>query len=122
VSVYKSNKYRIGYGIILQIIFTQHLKDEILFNHIKKTLGCGNIIKYSNKNIVNLRISKFEEIDDKMIPLFKEYYVGGIKSLDFKDFCMVIEIIRKGDHLTLEGLEKIQKIKSKMNRNRVYIS
>jgi LAGLIDADG endonuclease len=36
VGLYKSNDHKVGYNIILQIFFTQHLKDEVLFNSIKK--------------------------------------------------------------------------------------
>lgn len=35
IGIYKSSSNRIGYGIILQIAFSQHLRDEILFNNIK---------------------------------------------------------------------------------------
>jgi len=51
-----SNTHKVGYDILLQIIFSQHSRDEVLFNNIKKTLGCGNIIKYYNKNIIDLAI------------------------------------------------------------------
>ena len=54
VGIYKSNYHKTGYGIILQTILTQHLKDEMLFYNIKKTLKCGNIIKYLSKNIIKL--------------------------------------------------------------------
>jgi len=96
------------------------LRDEILFDSIKKTLGCGNIIKSLTKNIIKLNISKFEDIYYKMIPLFKEYDIEGIKALDFQDFCVVAELINNKVHLTLEGLEEIQKMKNKMNKSRVY--
>jgi hypothetical protein len=55
-----------------------------------------------------------------MIPLFKQYGIKGTKTLDFKDFYAVADLIQNKDHLTLKGLEEIQKIKSKMNRNRQY--
>jgi hypothetical protein len=96
------------------------LRDEILFNSIKKVLGCGNIIKYSTKNIIVLKISNFKNTYYKMIPLFYKYNIKGIKFNDFQDFCKVAELINKKDHLTKEGLEKIRKIKFNMNRNRIY--
>jgi len=49
IDIYKSDTNKVYYGIKLQIIFTQHLRDEILFNRINKVLGCGNI--YININI-----------------------------------------------------------------------
>lgn len=54
-----------------------------------------------------------------MIPLFNEHKIIEVKSLDYLDFCKVVEIINRKDHLTLEGLEKIKLIKSGMNKGRI---
>jgi LAGLIDADG endonuclease len=119
VSIYKSKAHKVGFGITLQIIFSQHSRDEMLFNSIKKMLKCGGVYKRYTKNIVVLSISKFEDTYYKIIPLFKEYRIEGIKSLNFQDFCAVAEIVKKGDHLTKKGLEEIRKLKFNMNRGRV---
>ena len=56
-----------------------------------------------------------------MIPLFNEYKIESIKSLDYLDFCKVAELVNNKAHLTKEGLEQIRKIKFSMNRNRIHI-
>jgi hypothetical protein len=89
-----------------------------LFNSIKKVLGCGNIIKYPKRSAIVLKISNFKDTYNKMIPLFNKHKIIGIKSLDFQDFCKVVEIINRKSHLTIEGVEEIIKIKSRMNRSR----
>ena len=91
VGIYKSSTNKVGYGVALQIIFTQHSRDEILFNKIKNLLGCGYIYKYPNRNIIKLNISNFKDIYYKMIPLFNEYNVKGVKYSNFQDFCKVAE-------------------------------
>ena len=40
-------------------------------------------------------IYKFSNIYDKIIHLFKEYPIQGIKFLDFQDFCQTAELIKK---------------------------
>jgi len=50
--------------------------------------------------------------------MFNLYKIKGEKYKDFECFREAAYIIKNGDHLTLEGLNKIQKIKSKMNKNR----
>ena len=35
-----------------------------------------------------------------MIPLFNEYKIEGIKSLDYLDFCKVAKLINNKAHLT----------------------
>lgn len=118
VGIYKSDTYKTGYGIKLQIAFTQHSRDEVLFNNIKKALKCGFIHKYSKRNAIVLTISKFEDTYYKMIPLFNKHKIKGIKSLDYSDFCKVAELVKRKAHLTKEGIEKIRKIKLRMNSNR----
>lgn len=118
IDINKSNTNKIGYGVILRIIFTQHSRDEVLFNKVNNVLGCGFIWKHSKRNIIDLRISKFEDIYYKMIPLLNKYKIIGIKLLDFQDFCIVAKLVNKKYLLTKEGLEKIRKIKFNMNKNR----
>ena len=112
------SKTNIGYRVTLRIILTQHSRDEVLFNNIKKVLGCGNIIKRSNENTVVLDICKFEDICKIMIPIFNKHKILGVKLLDYLDFCLAAELMNKKSHLTIKGSNEIIKIKSRMNRNR----
>jgi hypothetical protein len=90
----------------------------VLFNSIKKVLGCGFIYKYPKRSAIILQISNFKDIYNKIIPMFNEYNIKGVKYSNFQDFCLVAELVNKKDHLTLKGLEEIKKIKSRMNINR----
>ena len=38
-----------------------------------------------------------------------------IKRLNFEDFCVIMKLVQSKDHLTVEGLDKIKKIKVGMN-------
>ena len=117
IRVYKSNTHKTGHGISLQIIFSQH---EVLFDMIKKVLGCGYIYKRSERNIIDLRIYNFEDIYYKIIPMFNKHKIIGVKSLDFQNFCLAAELVNKKAHLTKDRLEEIRKIKSRMNRHDLY--
>ena len=86
-------------------------------NSLKETLGCG-IISEDSRNAVILTINRFKDIYSKIIPLFNEYSIQGVKALDFRDFCKIAKLISEKAHLTLTGLEKIRKIKLNMNRGR----
>jgi hypothetical protein len=118
IGISKSDDHKTGYRVKLEISFTQHLRDEVLFNKIKNVLECGFIYKYLKINIIDLRISNIEDVYYKMIPLFNKHKIIGVKSLDYLDFCLAAELVNKKDHLTKEGLEKIFKIKLRMNKNR----
>jgi len=66
-------------------------------------MWCGNIYVYS-KNNVFIVIFNFKVINEKMISLFYQFKIRGIKYLYFENFCKVAEIVKRGNYLTLEGL------------------
>jgi hypothetical protein len=58
------------------------------------------------------------DLENKIIPFFKKYSLLGNKNLDFKDFCIVLDLMKIKSHLKEAGLKKILNIKSGMNTGR----
>ena len=110
---------KLGSQVSLVFSLTQHSRDEILFNMILKYLGCGVIEKATTRpNEVKYVIYKFGDICNILITLFLKYPLQGVKSLNFSDFCKVANLMINKVHLTKEGLEEINLIKSQMNTGR----
>ena len=63
----------------------QSIRDSDLIHKISKFLDCG-AISYDEKYI-QLRVTKFEDVETKIIPFFKNYPMHGIKNLNYLDFC-----------------------------------
>jgi hypothetical protein len=82
-------------------------------------LGCGGLSQYSGeKPAINLVVSKFADINTKIISLIKKYPLQSSKRLEFWEFFLVVEQMINKAHLTKEGLEKIKEIKVRMNTRR----
>src|SRR5277367_1543412 len=79
-------------------------------------LGCGNI--YIGPMVVDYKISKINDLIDKIFPFFDKYRIVGMKSLDYQDLKKISILIKNGDHLTDEGLYKIKQIKAGINKAR----
>ena len=79
-------------------------------------LGCGNVYRY--KEAVVFKITKINDLNEKVIPLFQKYQILGIKHLDFLDFVKVAEIMKEKGHLTERGLDQVIKIKSNTYLNK----
>ena len=108
IATHKLNK-----SVQLEFNLTQHCIDELLMKSLIGFLSCGNVSKY--KKVYRFRVTKFLDLTNKIIPLFKKYPILGEKSKDFEDFCKVVDIRKTKKHLTKEGLKQICIIKAVMN-------
>lgn len=120
VSVYENGIVNIKYDVRLTIILTQHVRDKFLMDNIRDIFNSGSVRKPSKRNAVDLNIRAFKDIYEKLIPFFIKYKILGVKSKDFKDFCLVADLMKKKIHLTKEGVDKIKKIQSGMNKKRIF--
>ena len=80
--------------------------------------GTSLAVGSSRTNILTLKVFKFSDIFEKIVPLFNKYKVLGVKSEDFNSWCQAVELIKDQKHLTSKGLDEIRQIKSVMNKGR----
>jgi hypothetical protein len=105
----------------VRLIFEIELRedDEPILHEIRDVLGCGNIYRLEYERYakwrphVKLKVSNFHDISSKIIPFFKEYPLKAKKRFQFEQFCYVAELIRTKEHLTLDGIAKVQALKHK---------
>ena len=114
----KNSTLRYGYQYSLVFELSQNNRDTELFFKIKEYLDCGNVTLDSSRNSCRYIITSFTDIHYKLIPLFNKYPMQGIKQLNFLDFCKGGVIVQNKGHLTPEGIEELEKIRSSMNDSR----
>ena len=108
-----------GYNVELTFILTQHIRDEQLLKSFVAYFGCGNYYKHSKSDYGWFKCGNISDLDEKIIPFFKEFKIRGVKDLDLKDWTEIANIIKTKAHLTPQGLSRIQEIKGAgMNRSR----
>jgi hypothetical protein len=111
-------KYKFGLQVTPKFIVSQHSREAKLMKSLKEYLNCGRYTPKSNEDMGEFIVSGISANVEKIIPFFKKYKIVGVKALDFSDFCKVAELITNKEHLTKEGLVKINSIKRGMNRGR----
>ena len=116
VGIVRNKAYKLGEGVALYFTITQHSRDQQMMSRLVDYLGCGTIQESSSKPITRLVVTKFTDIEEKIIPFFDRYPLHGSKAKDFADFKRVAEIVKNKGHLTASGLSQIKDIKSGMNR------
>jgi hypothetical protein len=105
INIYKSLT-KLGESVKLIFTLTQHSKHELLMKSLIEFFGAGNV--YKSREAIDFKITKIEDITDKLIPFFDKYKIVGVKSLDYQDFKKVAELMNNKAHLTSEGLEEIR--------------
>ena len=116
INTSKSSEHNLGMQIWLRFKLTQHSRDRKLMESLKGFLSCGSY--YGTENVGDYIVTKFWDIESKIIPFFNHYSLRGAKLLDFIDFKKSAEIIKVKGHRTQDGLTEILKIKAGMNRGR----
>lgn len=110
-------------GMQVRLIFriTQHtrgLRTLGLLNSFIKYLGCGSYLD-SGRGYGDFVVRKLSDMTENIIPFFDAFHLQGVKALDYADFRKVAEIMKAKGHLTPEGLDQIQLIKTGTNRSRL---
>ena len=118
IRITKSLTTKSGYQVQLRFQITQHSIDKVFMNNLETFWGCGKVFLRFRENKVDFQILKLKDLSDKVIPLFQTISLQGVKTEDFADFCKAVDIMKVKGHLTNEGLDKIRKLKSGMNRGR----
>lgn len=116
VDIKKSPDTKLGKTVQLKFILVQHARDEKLMISMLEYLDCGKIHK--SREAISFVVTKIRDLAHKIIPLFKNYPILGVKARDFEDFVTVVNMIKAKKHLTAEGLEEIMQIKIGMNKGR----
>nr|ATI20511.1 LAGLIDADG endonuclease [Juglanconis juglandina] len=108
---------RPGYQIQLIFKVSQDVRDELLMASLIEYFNCGNIYK-DKDGIVSYRVQRFSDIENKIMPFFSKHLIGGVKYLDYLDWCKAVELVKNKDHQTEGGLDQLRLIKVGMNRGR----
>ena len=111
-SVYENKELKIGWRVEPCFQIVVHYKDKAILEAIQKALGVGKITERGKA--VRLRVQSINELK-LLIKFFKKYYLLTKKRADFILLCKIIEIIKRGEHLTPEGLRKIIALRAAMN-------
>ena len=85
----KSASVKTGFQVVVCFRISQHTRDLMLIKSFERYLGCGLIAKWNSRTEAVFQVEKFSDITAKIIPLFHQYPILGIKSQDFDDFCKV---------------------------------
>jgi LAGLIDADG endonuclease len=100
---------------------TQKASSVSILYAIQAYFGCG-VVKTDNQKMDGMKyqLSSYKDIDRVLIPFLEEYPLLTSKYLNYLDFKRAIEMLKNGEHLTREGIEKLKEMAQNMNTNRSF--
>ncbi len=118
ISINKIPGMSLGWQVLPEFRIVQHEKDEKLLYKIKEYFGFGDV-KINRTDFhgtrKEFRVRGLENLN-KIVEFFNKNKLNTSKRKDFEIFSEVINLMNKKEHLTKEGLDKIAKLISEMNR------
>lgn len=93
-----------------------HIKDLDLLTNIRDFFGVGNIMISKQDNVARYQVQSIKDMANVIIPHFNKYPLQTKKFMDFLVFKLIVEILVKKEHLTKQGLIKINSILASNNK------
>lgn len=118
ISINRIPEMSLGWQVLPEFRIVQHEKDESVLHEIKNYFGFGNV-KINRSDFhgtrKEFRVRGLDNLN-KIVKFFQENNLNTSKKKDFEIFSEVIELMNKKEHLTKDGLDKIAKLITYMNR------
>ena len=106
-----------GYQVLPEFTVVQHERDVQVLYALKAFFGCG-VVRRNRENRMAYRVRNIAHLRERIIPFFEKHPLKTKKRLDFLKFRRILLMMERNEHLTPEGIEKIQAIASTMNTGR----
>ena len=117
VSVHRNPFMHRHRGWQLQATFHiyQHQHHRDVLDALRSFFGCGYVrSKGPRSDVLTYSVSSLRELEEIVLPFFEEYRLL-VKDHDFRAFATVVRAMRRKEHLTAEGFERIVRIAYGMN-------
>ena len=114
VGINRQPSMTMGWQVLPEFRVVQHEKDVAILKRLHEFFGFGQITT-NHGDRKELRVRGIERLSE-IVRFFRAHPLRTVKRSSFDCFAEVIEMMQQGDHLTAEGLEKIRKLASRMNR------
>ena len=104
-----------GYQILPEFTVVQHERDIQLLHALKHFFGCG-VVRRNHGERMAYRVRGLDHLNDVIVPFFEKHSLKSKKKLDFIKFRKILQLMKNGEHLAIEGIERIRAIAASMNR------
>jgi hypothetical protein len=114
IGINQNKEMKLKLQVLPEFTVVQHEVDQQVLYALKAYFGCG-VVRKNHGTRLCYRVRGHENLLSKIIPFFEKHPLKTRKHVDFEKFRKVVFLMEKREHLSADGLEKIQQIKETMN-------
>jgi hypothetical protein len=115
IGISKNPGLKLGVQVLPEFTVVQHKRDIQILHALKTHFGCG-VVRTNHADRMAYRVRDRKHLAERIVTFFMRHQLKSKKRQDFDKFRRVLRMMKAGDHLTAEGLEKIKEIAAQMNR------
>ena len=113
VSIVKNKNFKVGWRVKPSFTIVLHERDQAVLKRLKNFFYAGKIY-YHGPQSIELRVQSIKELE-WVIKHFQKYPLKTKKFYDLNLLILVVENMKRKEHLTLSGLQAIVAIRASMN-------
>ena len=94
---------------------SQHESNRTVLKRIAAHFGCGNLYgKGPNSSVMTFTVSRLSDLADTVIPFFEQHPLR-VKGRDFRTFAEIVRSMRRREHWSPEGFDRLVRSAYSMN-------
>ena len=117
VGINPHNEMTVRFQVLPEFTVVQHERDVQVLHALKAHFGCG-VVRVNHGDRMAYRVRSVKHLLEHIVPFFVKHPLKTKKNVDFLKFRDVLLLMEAGNHLTVEGIERIRSVAQRMNRGR----
>jgi hypothetical protein len=99
----------------VSLCFNISQRDPVILSLVKRHLGCGTM-RQRRDGVWYYEVNNLVAIAENVIPFFRRFgFLSAKKKRDFAKFAELAEMMKRGGHLSREGIVRVLEIRREMN-------
>jgi len=93
----------------------QHESERRVLERLRDHFGCGRLYhKGPNSSVATYSVARLADLEDRIIPFFERHQLL-VKDRELRRFAAIVRSMRKKEHLSPDGFERLVRIAYTMN-------
>jgi hypothetical protein len=123
VPIFRNRKSRLSWQVQPDFTVVQGAKSVSVLKDMQQFFECGGICinrRHDNhrEDLYRFNVRRLEDLSNRIVPFFEEHPLRTAKADEFRKFAMIVRMMGRRLHLSVDGLVRIAEIAQTMNHRK----